>query len=97
LVLPLPGRLAAQWFPSTQLSTATSLGIFGNQVGIALGFLLGPVIVKNHNNLDDIGKDLSYLCWIVAIVGTIVLALVLTCKFNIHIRGKSPILISLCF
>ncbi|KYN30097.1 PREDICTED: feline leukemia virus subgroup C receptor-related protein 2-like [Trachymyrmex cornetzi] len=78
LVLPLPGRLAAQWFPSTQLSTATSLGIFGNQVGIALGFLLGPVIVKNHDNLDDIGKDLSRLCWIVAIIGTIVLALVVT-------------------
>ncbi|KAG5318162.1 FLVC2 protein, partial [Pseudoatta argentina] len=65
-------------FASTQLSTATSLGIFDNQVGIALGFLLGPVIVKNHNNLDDIGKDLSRLCWIVAIIGTIVLVLVLT-------------------
>ncbi|KYQ54727.1 Feline leukemia virus subgroup C receptor-related protein 2 [Trachymyrmex zeteki] len=78
MVLPLPGRLAAQWFPPTQLSTATSLGIFGTQLGIALGFLLGPIIVKNHNNLDDIGKDLTRLCWMIAIVSTIVLALVLT-------------------
>ncbi|KYN30096.1 PREDICTED: feline leukemia virus subgroup C receptor-related protein 2-like [Trachymyrmex cornetzi] len=78
MVLPLPGRLAAQWFPPNQLSTATSLGIFGTQLGVALGFLLGPIIVKNHKNLDDIGKDLTHLCWIVAIVCTIAFALVLT-------------------
>ncbi|KYN43720.1 Feline leukemia virus subgroup C receptor-related protein 2 [Trachymyrmex septentrionalis] len=78
MVLPLPGRLAAQWFPPNQLSTATSLGIFGIQLGVALGFLLGPIIVKNHQNLDDIGKDLTYLCWIVAIVCTIAFGLVLT-------------------
>ncbi|XP_071647030.1 choline/ethanolamine transporter flvcr2a-like [Temnothorax longispinosus] len=77
MVLPLPGRIAAQWFPATELSTATSLGIFGNQLGVSLGFLLGPVIVKNHKNLDDIGKDLSRLCWIVAVVATIAFALVL--------------------
>ncbi|XP_011878929.1 PREDICTED: feline leukemia virus subgroup C receptor-related protein 2-like [Vollenhovia emeryi] len=77
MLLPLPGRVAAQWFPSTEHSTATSLGIFGNQLGVSLGFLLGPMIVKNHENLDDIGKDLSRLCRIVAIVGTIAFALVL--------------------
>jgi len=83
MVLPLPGRLAAQWFPSTELSTAMSLGIFGNQLGISLGFLLGPIIVKNHDSLDDIGKDLSRLCWIVAIISTIAFVLALTCKFII--------------
>ncbi|KAM0727467.1 Choline/ethanolamine transporter flvcr2b [Formica fusca] len=77
LILPIPGRLAAQWFPSNELSTATCLGIFGNQFGIALGFLLTPIIVKNHENLDDIGNDLSRLCWIVAIVTTIGFILVL--------------------
>ncbi|KYN04923.1 PREDICTED: feline leukemia virus subgroup C receptor-related protein 2-like [Cyphomyrmex costatus] len=77
-VLPIPGRLAAQWFPANQISTATSLSIFGNQFGVALYFLLGPIIVKNHNNLDDIGEDLSRLCWIVAIFCTIAFALVIT-------------------
>ncbi|XP_024889434.1 feline leukemia virus subgroup C receptor-related protein 2-like [Temnothorax curvispinosus] len=77
MVLPLPGRIAAQWFPFTEHSTATSLGIFGYQLGISLGFLLGPIIVKNHESLDDIGKDLSRLCWIVAVVATIAFALVL--------------------
>ncbi|XP_024889806.1 feline leukemia virus subgroup C receptor-related protein 2-like [Temnothorax curvispinosus] len=77
MVLQLPGRIAAQWFPATELSTATSLGVFGNQLGIALGFLLGPIIVKNHESLDDIGNDLSRLCWIVAIVNSIIFVLAL--------------------
>jgi len=84
MILPIPGRLAAQWFPANQLSTATSLGIFGNQLGVALGFLVTPMIVKNHESLDDIGNDLSFLCWIVAIVCTIGFVLVLTCKFMIY-------------
>ncbi|KAG5340264.1 FLVC2 protein, partial [Acromyrmex heyeri] len=78
MIVPLPGRLAAQWFPPTQLSTATSLSIFGIQLGVAFGFFLGPIIVKNHNNLDDIGKDLSRLCWMIAIICTIVFVLMLT-------------------
>ncbi|KAL6268573.1 hypothetical protein P5V15_001708 [Pogonomyrmex californicus] len=77
LVLPLPGRVAAQWFPSNELSTATSLGLFGYQLGIALGFLLPPIIVRNHDNINDIGNDLLRLCWVVAIVSTILLLLVL--------------------
>ncbi|RLU24566.1 hypothetical protein DMN91_002655 [Ooceraea biroi] len=77
MILPIPGRLAAQWFPANQLSTATSLGIFGNELGIALGFFLTPIIVKNHENLDDIGNDLLYLCWAIAIVTTIGFVLVL--------------------
>ncbi|XP_025261827.1 feline leukemia virus subgroup C receptor-related protein 2-like [Camponotus floridanus] len=77
LVLPIPGRLAAQWFPSNELSTATCLGIFGNQMGVALGFLLPPIIVKNHENLDDTGNDLSRLCWTLVIITTTVFLLVL--------------------
>lgn len=78
VVLPMPGRLAAQWFPSSEVSTATSLCIFGNQLGIALSFLLTPIIVKNHENLDDVGSDLSNLCWVVAIVTTVGFVLTLT-------------------
>lgn len=31
-ILSLPSRLAAVWFGSTEVSTACSLGVFGNQV-----------------------------------------------------------------
>ncbi|XP_034174889.1 choline/ethanolamine transporter flvcr2a [Osmia lignaria lignaria] len=77
IVLILPGRLAAQWFDTTEISTATSLSIFGNQMGIALGFLLTPIIVKNHENLHDIGNDLSYMFWGVAIIVTVLFLLLI--------------------
>ncbi|KAG9436236.1 feline leukemia virus subgroup C receptor-related protein 2 [Apis mellifera carnica] len=76
IILTLPGRLAAQWFAADELSTATSLSIFGNQMGIALSFLITPIIVKNHENLDDIGAGLSHLFWGVAIILTVALILI---------------------
>lgn len=80
-VLTTPGRLAAQWFHSDQISTATSLGIFGNQLGVAVCFFLVPIVVKNHVNLDDIGKDLYLLFLVVAIITSVATLLVLICNF----------------
>ena len=80
LILTSPGRLAAQWFDSHQLSTATSLCIFGNQMGVALGFMVTPMVVRNHETLEDIGTDLSRLFWSVAIITTVIGILVVICK-----------------
>ncbi|KAK3096848.1 hypothetical protein FSP39_003919 [Pinctada imbricata] len=55
-ILGLPARIAAVWFGPNEVSTATSLG-----VGVALGFLIPPVIVSNSESLDDIGADLSIM------------------------------------
>ena len=30
-ILGIPAQLAATWFPPNQMSTATSIGVFGNQ------------------------------------------------------------------
>jgi len=35
-ILSLPSRLAAVWFGSTEVSTACSLGVFGNQVNVLI-------------------------------------------------------------
>ncbi|CAL7940713.1 unnamed protein product [Xylocopa violacea] len=77
VVLMIPGRLAAQWFDSNQVSTATSFSVLGNQMGVALSFLVTPIIVKNHKNLDDIGAGLSYLFWSVAIIVTVLFLLII--------------------
>ena len=45
-ILELPPKIAALWFPASQLATATSIGVFGNQLGVALGFLIPPKILK---------------------------------------------------
>jgi FLVCR family feline leukemia virus subgroup C receptor-related protein len=46
-ILNVPPRLAAIWFGPKQVSTATSLGVFGNQLGCAIGFLIPPQVVRN--------------------------------------------------
>ena len=50
------------------------------QVGVALGFLIPPAVVKNHVQLDDIGQDLRVLCYGYAIAPTVVLVLLLVCE-----------------
>ena len=44
-LLGVPPRLAAIWFPSNEVSTATAMGVFGNQLGVAFGFIIPPLIV----------------------------------------------------
>ncbi|XP_015795427.1 uncharacterized MFS-type transporter C09D4.1 [Tetranychus urticae] len=44
-VLSLPPRIAAVWFGEREVSTATSIGVFGNQLGVCFGFFLPPLIV----------------------------------------------------
>lgn len=47
-VLSVPPRLASIWFPDDQVSLATACGVFGNQLGIALGFLVPQWFVGDH-------------------------------------------------
>lgn len=76
-ILSVPARLAAVWFGPNEVSSACSVGVFGNQLGIAIGFLLPPVMVKNHENLDDIGRDLSTMYYSVASFTTVLFVLIL--------------------
>nr|CAH0103593.1 unnamed protein product [Daphnia galeata] len=65
-LLGVSPNVAAVWFGSDQVSLACSIGVFGSQIGVALGFLLPPIIVRDHNNLEDIGTDLRLMLYIVA-------------------------------
>jgi len=73
-ILGIPAELAAAWFPSTQVSTACAVGVFGNQLGIALGFVIPPIVVKNQNNEQEfhlIGSDLFNMFLTIAILTTL--------------------------
>uniref|UniRef100_A0A1B6E568 Choline/ethanolamine transporter FLVCR1 n=1 Tax=Clastoptera arizonana TaxID=38151 RepID=A0A1B6E568_9HEMI len=72
-VLNVPSALAALWFGPEEVSSACSIGVFGNQLGVALGFLLPPIIVKNSSNQDVIGNGLKTLFYSVAGVTTVIL------------------------
>ncbi|KAK7503014.1 hypothetical protein BaRGS_00005640, partial [Batillaria attramentaria] len=71
-VLGIPARLAAVWFGPNEVSTATSLGVFGNQIGIAVGFLTPPVLVPNSDSLDTIGTNLRNMFYGTAAITTVI-------------------------
>jgi hypothetical protein len=50
------------------------------QLGVAIGFLLPSMLVRNHDNLDDIGQDLSVMYYSVAGFTTVLLVLILLCE-----------------
>ncbi|VVC26311.1 Hypothetical protein CINCED_3A025727 [Cinara cedri] len=75
-ILNLPARLAAVWFGPLEVSSACSIGVFGNQLGIALGFLLPPLLVHDSDDLQDIAASLSQMYYATAIFSTLVFALI---------------------
>ncbi|KAJ8895300.1 hypothetical protein PR048_000625 [Dryococelus australis] len=76
-ILGAPSRVAALWFSADQLSTACAIGVFGNQMGAALGFLLTPVIVRSHDDPAEIGRDLKRMLVATAFFSTLVLVLII--------------------
>ncbi|XP_058465771.1 heme transporter FLVCR2 [Malaya genurostris] len=76
-ILSLPAKVAAVWFGPDQVSSACSIGVFGNQLGIAVGFLLPPMLVENHEDLDLVGDDLKLMFYLVAGFTSVLVMLVL--------------------
>ncbi|CAG5079144.1 Oidioi.mRNA.OKI2018_I69.PAR.g9182.t1.cds [Oikopleura dioica] len=56
IVLSLPPKIAANWFPNNELGQAISLSVFGDQLGIALSYLV-PFVVKGPINTYGAGFD----------------------------------------
>ncbi|CAK1601579.1 unnamed protein product [Parnassius mnemosyne] len=65
-ILNVPPRLAAVWFGADQVSSACSIGVFGNQLGVALGFLLPPMLVRAQGTVDEIAADFRLMFYLVA-------------------------------
>ncbi|EAA11941.4 feline leukemia virus subgroup C receptor-related protein 2 [Anopheles arabiensis] len=76
-ILSLPAKVAAVWFGPDQVSSACSIGVFGNQLGIAVGFLVPPMLVENHDDINLIGDDLRLMFYIVAGFTSVLVVLVL--------------------
>jgi len=49
-ILEIPAKIASLWFESSKVSTATSIGVFGNQLGVAFGFLIPPLMVPSYSS-----------------------------------------------
>lgn len=88
-ILSIPPRLAAVWFSAKEVSRACAVGVFGNQLGIALGFLIPPQIVmktsQGSEGMQEIAHGLTLLCYGVAIFSSFVLVAIL-----LGFRDKPP-------
>lgn len=60
-ILGMPSKVAATWFGPKEVSTACSIAVFGNQLGIAIGFLLPPVIVPDVDDVTELATSLRYM------------------------------------
>ncbi|XP_028676336.1 feline leukemia virus subgroup C receptor-related protein 1 [Erpetoichthys calabaricus] len=71
-ILGLPSRIAAVWFGPKEVSTACSVMVLGNQLGVAIGFLLPPVLVPNtQDDLELMGHNIGIMFYGTAAVATL--------------------------
>uniref|UniRef100_A0A8C2ZV70 FLVCR choline and putative heme transporter 2 n=1 Tax=Cyclopterus lumpus TaxID=8103 RepID=A0A8C2ZV70_CYCLU len=75
-ILGMPSRMASVWFGAGEVSTACSIGVFGNQLGIAIGFLLPPILVPNVDDVEELGYHIRIMFYISAGVATFIFILV---------------------
>ncbi|GIY57247.1 uncharacterized MFS-type transporter C09D4.1 [Caerostris extrusa] len=71
-ILGIPSQLAGVWFGEDELCRACAVGVLGNQFGIALGFLVPPLIVPNSSNKDDIERGLGILYYGLAVINSVI-------------------------
>ncbi|KAA0708413.1 Feline leukemia virus subgroup C receptor-related protein 1 [Triplophysa tibetana] len=71
-ILGLPSRIASVWFGPSEVSTACATAVLGNQLGVAIGFLLPPVLVPNTaGDKDVMGRNISIMFYGTAGVSTL--------------------------
>ncbi|XP_044023637.1 feline leukemia virus subgroup C receptor-related protein 2 isoform X4 [Siniperca chuatsi] len=75
-ILGMPSRLASVWFGADEVSTACSIGVFGNQMGIAIGFLIPPILVPNVDDINELEYHIRIMFYISAGVATLIFILV---------------------
>ena len=82
-ILSVPPRLASIWFPDNQVSLANACGVFGNQLGIAMGFVV-PHWVLGQAELatgEQIGRGLVTMFGAITLISGLV-SLAIACLFD---------------
>ncbi|KAI8423633.1 hypothetical protein MSG28_012694 [Choristoneura fumiferana] len=81
LMLSVPQKLSSIWFGEREVSSACSMGVFGFQFGLVVGFFLPPLLVSDHEDQKDIGDDLFKMFIFFAVAsGTVAVLVVFTFK-----------------
>ncbi|KAK4879357.1 hypothetical protein RN001_007503 [Aquatica leii] len=70
-VVSTSAAIAATWFGSKEKSTACSIGIFGGELGVAIGFLIPSLVVTSDSNDATVGRNLFIMLLVIAVITTI--------------------------
>lgn len=61
------------------------------QLGVAVGFVLPPMLVPNSPDLETVGRDLQMMFYLVAGLTSILLVLMIFCKLNLRVSTINKI------
>lgn len=61
------------------------------QLGVAVGFVLPPMLVPNSPDLETVGRDLQMMFYLVAGLTSILLVLMIFCKLNLRLLSINKI------
>ncbi|RNA31816.1 feline leukemia virus subgroup C receptor-related 1 [Brachionus plicatilis] len=87
--LGIPARLSALWFGPNEIGLATSIGVFGNQLGTAIGFVVPPRLVHKKDPVDVIEKNFYSIFITVAVLCAIFFILSLIFVSNQPVKAPS--------
>ncbi|XP_077138408.1 choline/ethanolamine transporter FLVCR1 [Ranitomeya variabilis] len=74
-ILGLPSQVASVWFGPKEVSTACATAVLGNQFGVAIGFLLPPVLVPRSEDYHVTAHNISIMFYGTAAVSTLLFIL----------------------
>lgn len=72
LIFSIPSRLASVWFPDHQVSTAVSITVLGNHLGVAIGFVVPQIFLESTQTKEEIGQGLFGMFLLTAIISVII-------------------------
>lgn len=71
LIFSVPSRLASVWFPDHQVSSAVAVSVLGNQIGIALGFLIPQWYLNEAETKEEIGDGFYRMFLLTTVVSVL--------------------------
>lgn len=76
-LLSIPSRLASTWFSPQEASSVCAFGVFAAQLGTAAGFIFTPLVINNHDDIDQIGVEMKIFLMAVAGISTVIACMVI--------------------
>jgi len=71
-ILGVPPRIAAVWFGQNERSTATALGVFASQVGVAFYYAAVPLVVPRSKEFSTVSNGFQLLYAGIAILCSLI-------------------------